>query len=69
MFKNTIKNPAVFKDWLFVYSHGKNPKYDDKDADQAFDLMKSSSKIFGIKVEDPGFLTIPGGNNAKNWKK
>ena len=43
MFKNQIKNPAVFKDWLFVYSYGKNQNYDDKDADSAFDLMRKSS--------------------------
>lgn len=69
MFKNQIQNPANFKDWLFVYSHGKNSNYDDKDADGAFDLMKASSKIFGIKFQDPGFLTINQGNNANNWKK
>jgi hypothetical protein len=32
-FKDTIKEPAVFKDWVFVYSVGKNQQYDDQDAD------------------------------------
>ena len=68
MFKNKIKNPATFNNWLFVYSHSKNSKMDDGDADRAVDLFRQCSTAFGIKIEDPGFITI-GGGSVDQWKK
>ncbi len=47
--RDPVKQPANFKDWIFVYSYGNNTKYDDKDADNAFGLMKKSAVAFGIK--------------------
>lgn len=32
-FKDKVKQAVQFKDWVIVYSQGKNPDYDDKDAD------------------------------------
>lgn len=68
MFKNKIKNPANFNNWLFVYSHSKNSKIDDNEADRVLDLFRQCSKTFGINVEDPGFVTI-GGGSVEAWKK
>lgn len=67
-FKNKIKNPANFNNWVFVYSYGKNSKFDDDDADKALGLFRSCSKAFGINVEDPGFITVSG-NSVNDWKK
>ena len=68
MFKNKIKNPAKFNNWLFVYSHSNRSKMDDDDSDRAYELIRSCSKAFGIGVEDPGFITISGGGVDK-WKQ
>ena len=59
-------NPAEFKDWVFVYAQGKNPKYDDGDADYCVDTMLTAGKTFGIKLKDPGFITV-NGNKADAW--
>lgn len=59
-FKNKIKNPAIFKDWVFVYSLSNRPEYDNSDADKAVALFQQCSKAFGISVKDPGFITVSG---------
>jgi hypothetical protein len=51
MFKNKIKNPANFNNWVFVYSQSKNSKADDSDADRVIDLFKQCSKAFGIMID------------------
>lgn len=51
MFKNKIKNPANFNNWVFVYSQSKNSKADDSDADKVIDLFKQCSKAFGIMID------------------
>lgn len=68
MFKNTIKNPAKFNNWVLVYSVGKNQKYDDSDADNMAALLRKCSEVFGITVEDPGFITVQS-NRIEDWKK
>jgi len=65
--KDPVLDAAQFKDWLFVYSTGKDPKFDDQDADYCVDTMKAASKTFGIVVKDPGFITIKGGSNIDQW--
>lgn len=65
-FKNKLKSAAKFDNWVFVYSA--NTKYDDKEADNAFSLFKQSSGVFGIRVEEPGFVVVQG-NNIEDWKK
>lgn len=67
-FKNKIKTPAVFNNWVFVYSRSNKSNYDDKDADDAYSLFKSCSSTFGIKFEEPGFITVQG-NHVEDWKK
>lgn len=55
------------KDWVLVYSQGKNKKYDDNDADDFVDLLKEASQVFQIKVNTPGFITC--GQNIDSWKE
>lgn len=37
--RTRLRNAANFKDWVIVYSSGKNPKYDDQDADGLVTLL------------------------------
>lgn len=39
-FKDRVKIPVAFKDWVLVYSQGKNSSYDDQDADNFVSLLK-----------------------------
>lgn len=48
MFKNKIKSPAKFKDWVFCYSLSNNPKYDQGDSNKALDLFMKCAPAFGI---------------------
>lgn len=47
-FKDRVKQAIKFKDWVIVYSQGKNYKYDDQDADDLYALFKDASKAFGV---------------------
>lgn len=67
MFKNKIKSPAKFKDWVFCYSLSNNPKYDEGDSNKAVDLFMKCAPAFGITFEDPGFIEIKGKSPA-DWK-
>lgn len=66
-FKDKVKTAIQFKDWVVVYSQGKNPKYDDSDADNLVDLIVNASQTFGIKFEKPGFITCDPTINS--WKQ
>ncbi len=67
-FKNKIKHPAVFNNWVFVYSLSNRSKFDDSEADKAYDLFKQCSVAFGIKVDEPGFITVQG-DHPEDWKR
>ncbi len=56
-FKDKVKLSIPFKDWVVVYSVGKNSKYDDKDADDLVALIQDASKAFGLQFSEPGFIT------------
>ena len=49
--RDTLKNSKHFKDWVLVYSVGKNPKYDDKDADDLVGILTKASAAFGVKFD------------------
>jgi hypothetical protein len=38
-FRDAVKESVEVKDWVVVYSQGKNAKYDDNDADDLVDLI------------------------------
>lgn len=65
--RGVLKEPFNFTDWIFVYSLSKNSKRDDEDADNAVDLLKKSGESYGVKLKDPGFLTIENGS-INDWK-
>jgi hypothetical protein len=66
-FKDSLQKCVDPKDWVLVYSHGKNAKWDDNDADDFVDLLKDASKVFQIKVDNPGFITCS--QNLNSWKE
>jgi hypothetical protein len=47
---------------VFLYSRGKNKERDDNDADDAYQLLESSAKAYGVKFKSPGFLTVQSSN-------
>ena len=51
-----------------MYSLSNRSKADHDDADKAFGLFKSCSNAFGIKVDEPVFITVEGGH-VEDWKK
>ena len=63
--RGVLKEPYKFQDWLFVYSQGKNRGRDDDDADKAVGLLTKAAQTYGIKFNEPGFMTVDG--NAKEW--
>ena len=63
--RGVLKEPHTFKDWLFVYSSGKNPQRDDDDADAAVGVLKKAANTYGIKFNDPGYITV--GGPAHKW--
>ena len=65
--RGVLKEPHKFKDWVFVYSCGKNPQRDDDDADNAVSTIKKAASTYGIKFENPGYITTSG--NSNNWIK
>jgi aubergine-like protein len=66
-FKDKVKQAVNFKDWVIVYSQGKNSSYDDQDADNLSALINEAAKAFGISFSTPGFITCD--NNINSWKK
>lgn len=56
--RGVLKEPFNFTDWIFVYSVGKNEKRDNDEADDAVSLMENAAKSYGVKLKNPGFLTI-----------
>lgn len=48
--REKILEPAKFNNYSFFYSIGKNSKYDQDDADYAYDQLAIASKTFGIKM-------------------
>lgn len=64
--KDKLKNSLHFKDWVVVYSYGKNSKYDDQDADDLVSIIKKASNAFGVRFDDPGFITCDPDSNS--WK-
>ena len=65
--QDRLRNSMHFKDWVVVYSYGKNSKYDDQDADDLVGIIKQASKAFGIKFDDPGFITCD--SHINSWKE
>jgi hypothetical protein len=65
--RGILKEPFNFTDWVFLYSRGKNKERDDNDADDAYQLLESSAKAYGVKFKSPGFLTVQS-SNAEDWK-
>ena len=55
-FKDRLKGLVPLKEWLLVYTTGKNSKYDDDDADDFYSLLKEAAPTFGINISQPGFL-------------
>lgn len=64
--RDKLKNSVYFKDWVVVYSLGKNPKYDDKDADELVSVLGKAGAAFGIKFDEPGFITCD--PTLQDWK-
>lgn len=67
-FKDKLLEVPTLKDWVMVYSYGKNAEYDDTDADSAVTLMQKASQAFGVTIKTPGFITIQG-NKVEVWKE
>lgn len=65
--RDKLRNSTHFKDWVIVYSCGKNPKYDDQDADGLVSLLCKSSSIYGVKFDEPGFITCD--SKCQDWKQ
>jgi len=46
--REKILDPHIFKNYAFCYSIGKNPDYDQEDADDALGYLKTAAKSFDI---------------------
>jgi aubergine-like protein len=55
-FKDRLKTLVSLKDWILVYTTGKNSKYDDEDADNFFSLLQEAAPTYGITISEPGFI-------------
>jgi aubergine-like protein len=66
-FRDKVKESVEFKDWVIVYSLGKNAQYDDQDADDFVDLIHEASAAYKMKFGKPGFITCS--SNIKSWKE
>jgi len=64
--REKLKITIPFKDYVICYSLGKQPKYDDSDADQLVDILKNASGAFGVKFSEPGFITCD--THINSWK-
>lgn len=65
--RDKLRNSIHFKDWVVVYSCGKNAKYDDQDADGLVSLLCKASVAFGVKFDEPGFITCD--SKCQDWKQ
>jgi len=66
--REKVLDPYCFKNMIFIYSIGKESEYDRRDADDAFDLLKTAAKTFGIQFAEPIFLEVKG-NKLEDWTK
>jgi hypothetical protein len=66
--RDRILDPVKFENFIFCYSTGRDPAYDQEDADFALDQMKQASKAFGIKIAEPYWLEVSGRRFA-DWSK
>ena len=65
--KEKVLDPYHFKEFIYVYSVGQYPDNDRADADEAFELLQDSGKIFGIKIDEPIYGEVKGGRNLNDW--
>ena len=63
--RGVLKEPYKFKDWIFVYSTGKDPRRDDEEADEAVATLKKAGKTYGIDFSEPGYITT--GGSTQDW--
>jgi len=59
--REKLKTPINFKDYVIVYSLGKDPKFDDREADNLVDILYQASGAFGVNFSKPGFISFSGG--------
>jgi hypothetical protein len=63
-----VLDPYEFVDFVLCYSISNNPKEDQADADEAYGLLNTAAKTFGIKFPKvPIYLEVKGGKNVNNW--
>ena len=63
--RGVVKDPSRFKDWIFVYSPGKNRQESDREADRAVALLGRAGDSYGIRFSEPGFISA----DRRDWKK
>lgn len=49
--RDKLKEPVDFKDYVVVYSRGKNHKDDDREADELCENLVKASQSFGINFK------------------
>jgi hypothetical protein len=64
--RDKLRSIVHFKDWVVVYSTGKNAQQDDRDADDLASILAKASVAFGVKIEEPGFITC--NSSVQDWK-
>jgi aubergine len=64
--RDKLRNSVAFKDWVVVYSYGKNTKFDDQDADNLVSILTKASEAFNVKFSEPGFITCD--PQMASWK-
>lgn len=71
MFKEKVLDPFEFREFVICYSVNQNPKYADddrNDVDEAYDLLKTAAKTFGIKFSnEPIFIEVTDGRSLNQW--
>lgn len=63
--RNVIESPADIKDWVIIYCS--NGKRDDDDIDYLLEDLKKVASGFGIRLGNPGFITVSNDRSAKVW--
>ena len=64
-----LKHGGDVKNWVFIYSTGKNSFARDRDdADDALKTLNTAGKTYGVKFAEPGFIEVSD-MNADTWKK
>jgi hypothetical protein len=64
--RDKLRFPVNFKDYVIVYSYGKQKDYDDGDADALVNILQKASGAFGVSFAEPGFITCD--QNVNSWK-